>query len=145
MFHYNDPRAPRNRDLILRSDSVRGVHSPVARVSRDGLSRGIGVGFGLKEKVRKGQFLPPVVVLGRRLSTDSFVPSKIVFVGSWGVGDFGRVWRVGGMVTVSHIVWVAGRMRARKGEQFTPELLWQSASQNPHLRVVSRTLTQPLS
>ena len=134
MFHYNDARAPRNRDLILRNDSVRGVPSPVARVSRDGLSWGIGVGFGLKEKVRKGAISTTGCGFGTATIYRQLRSVKNCFRWKLGVGDFGRVWRVRGMVTVSHIVWVAGRMRVRKGEQFTPELLWQSPSQNPHLR-----------
>jgi len=41
-----------------------------------------------------------------------------------GTHDFWVGWRLSGMVTVVHIVWVPSGIWGRKGEQFTPELLW---------------------
>jgi hypothetical protein len=39
-----------------------------------------GRNFELSKGAEIGDFLPPVVVLGRRRTTDSFFPSKIVLV-----------------------------------------------------------------
>jgi hypothetical protein len=52
----------------------------------------------------------------------------------WELRRLGHEWR--GMMTVIHVVVVAGMMRARKGEQFTPELLWLSRS-NGDPRIVA--------
>ena len=49
---------------------------------------------------------------------------KNCFCWKWGSRDFRGGWRVRGMVTVVHIVWVTRQLRRHKGEQFTPELLW---------------------
>ena len=50
------------------------------------------------------------------------------------MGEAGRAWS--GLI-VAHAVEITGRMRRRKGEQFTPELIWlfrELAELSPNLR-----------
>ena len=53
---------------------------------------------------------------------------KNCFRRKWRSLDFGGGSRVADMLTFGHVVWVASEMRRRKGEQFTPELLWQGVT-----------------
>src|ERR1700687_468928 len=87
----------RNRRVVWRrfgsgAWELCGAPSPVARgrattspVGRDGKSSQFCVG----KNGGNEQFLPYVVVLGRRPSTDSFVSSKIVFVRCGGCAILG--------------------------------------------------------
>ena len=91
------------------AQAIVGAESGAIVADRKELKAGIstiGCGFGTAGHYRQLRFV------------------KNCFCWKWRSGDIWRGRRVCGVVTVVHTIGVTGKKWRRKGEQFTPELLW---------------------